>query len=248
LGQPPGFVRLNQLGYYPGQEKVAVVNEGTVTEFAVYDTTTGRRLFTGKPEYTASSAWSDKTRTIVDFSRITIPGTYRLEVNGESVPFEIKERVLSPLADAALKSFYYQRTAVPIEERYAGIWHRPAGHPDNRVLVHPNAVGPKRTANEVISSPKGWYDAGDYNKYIVNSGFSIGLMEAVYCLFDDYFARQQVNIPESGNRTPDLLDELYFNLEWMLTMQDPDDGGVYHKLTTPSFEGFVTPTVSNPAT
>ena len=57
--------------------------------------------------------------------------------------------------------------------------------------------------------------------------------------FPDYFIRQRVNIPESGNHTPDLLDEMYYNLKWMLTMQDPADGGVYHKLTTPSFEGFI---------
>lgn len=44
------------------------------------------------------------------------------------------------------------------------------------------------------------------------------------------------------NHTPDLLDEMYYNLKWMLTMQDPADGGVYHKLTTPSFEGFIKPT------
>lgn len=31
---------------------------------------------------------------------------------------------------------------------------------------------------------------------------------------------------------------MMYNLEWMLTMQDPTDGGVYHKLTTPNFEGF----------
>lgn len=94
----------------------------------------------------------------------------------------------------------------------------------------------------MISSPGGWYDAGDYNKYIVNSAYSIGLMQAIYARFPDYFIRQQVNIPESGNHTPDLLDEMYYNLRWMLTMQDPADGGVYHKLTTPSFEGFIKPT------
>jgi endoglucanase len=242
MAQPSETIRFNQLGYHPRQEKVAVVNEGAVSEFAVYDAATGRRLLTGKPLYTASSAWSDKTRSVLDFSRITAPGTYRLEAGGGSVTFEVKERTLSPLADAALKSFYYQRTAVPIDERYAGIWHRPAGHPDNHVLIHPGAAGPRRAAGEVIASPKGWYDAGDYNKYIVNSAFSIGLMQAVYPLFADYFAGQRVNIPESGNRTPDLLDETYFNLEWMLTMQDPDDGGVYHKLTTPSFEAFIAPT------
>ena len=94
----------------------------------------------------------------------------------------------------------------------------------------------------MISSPGGWYDAGDYNKYIVNSAYSIGLMQAIYARFPDYFIRQRVNIPESGNHTPDLLDEMYYNLKWMLTMQDPADGGVYHKLTTPSFEGFIKPT------
>ena len=34
---------------------------------------------------------------------------------------------------------------------------------------------------------------------------------------------------------------MMYNLKWMLTMQDPTDGGVYHKLTTPNFEGFVMP-------
>ena len=67
-------------------------------------------------------------------------------------------------------------------------------------------------------------------------------MQAIYARFPDYFIRQRVNIPESGNHTPDLLDEMYYNLKWMLTMQDPADGGVYHKLTTPSFEGFIKPT------
>jgi len=232
---------LNQLGYYPRQEKVAVVNAGEVHEFAVVHAATGSRILTGKPRYTASSAWSDKRRTVLDFSDVTEPGSYFLLVGGDSVAFEVKEKALSPLADAALKSFYYQRTAIPVEERYGGRWNRPAAHQDDRVLVHPSAVGPKRVAGTVIASSGGWYDAGDYNKYIVNSAYSIGLMQAIYRLFPDYFSGRKVNIPESGNDTPDLLDEMYYNLNWMLTMQDPDDGGVYHKLTTPSFEGFIRP-------
>ena len=66
-------------------------------------------------------------------------------------------------------------------------------------------------------------------------------MLAVYEQLPDYFANFQLNIPESGDATPDLLDELMFNIKWMFTMQDPADGGVYHKLTTPNFEGFVMP-------
>lgn len=238
---PAESIRVNQLGYYPLQEKVAVVDSALVEQFTIADAASGKEVLKGKGKSTAVSEWSGKTRTTLDFSEIVTPGKYLLEVNGTSVPFEVKDKVLAPLADAALKAFYYQRTGMPIEEQYAGKWNRPAGHPDNKVMVHPNAASPQRPAGTIISSPKGWYDAGDYNKYIVNSAYSIGLMQSIYELFPDYFARQSVNIPESANTTPDLLDEMYYNLDWMLTMQDPSDGGVYHKLTTPSFEGFIKP-------
>lgn len=108
-------------------------------------------------------------------------------------------------------------------------------------MVHPSAATTKRPAGTIISSPKGWYDAGDYNKYIVNSGFTLGLILQSYQLHQDRFNSLNLQIPESDNKIPDILDEMMYNLEWMLTMQDPTDGGVYHKLTTPNFEGFVMP-------
>ena len=40
---------------------------------------------------------------------------------------------------------------------------------------------------------------------------------------------------------PDLLNETLWNLRWMLTMQDPNDGGVYHKLTNAAFDKMVMP-------
>ena len=236
------FIRLNQVGYFPGQEKVAVADTVGVTEFSVVDAATGEEVLKSSTTATVANAWNNQTGTTMDFSPLNKPGKYLLLAGGDTAAFEIKERPLAPVANAALKSFYYQRTGMPIEEQYAGQWNRPAGHPDTNVQIHPSAAGPKRQAGDVISSPKGWYDAGDYNKYIVNSAYSIGLMQAVYRLFPGYFAKQNVNIPESGNATPDLLDEMYYNLSWMLTMQDPDDGGVYHKLTTPTFEAFIQPT------
>ena len=107
---PNDAIRLNQLGYYPNQEKIAVVDSGKVEEFVIWDAVSGEQVFVGKSLYTAKSAWSDKTRTTLDFSAVTTPGKYILKVNGASVTFLIKDSVLSPLADAALKSFYYQRT------------------------------------------------------------------------------------------------------------------------------------------
>jgi endoglucanase len=180
----------------------------------------------------------------MEFSEVQAPGIYVIELAGvgQSYPFEIKESLLRPLAVAAMKAFYYQRASTPIEEKYAGKWSRPAGHPDTNVMVHSNAASPNHPAGTIISSPKGWYDAGDYNKYIVNSAYSIGLMLALAEDAPEYVKTLHTNIPESDNETPDLLDEIYYNLDWMFTMQDPEDGGVYHKLTTPGFEAFIKPT------
>ena len=99
------------------------------------------------------------------------------------------------------------------------------------MLVHASAASKERPEGTVIASAKGWYDAGDYNKYIVDSGISTYTLLAAFEHYRDYFARKRTGIPESGNRLPDILDEALWNPEWMLTMQDPHDGGVYNKLT-----------------
>jgi endoglucanase len=93
----------------------------------------------------------------------------------------------------------------------------------------------------VISSPGGWYDAGDYNKYIVNSGITTGTILSAYEDFPDYFKQLKTNIPESNNNVPDILDEALYNIRWMLTMQDPNDGGVYNKCTNAAFDPMVPP-------
>ena len=51
----------------------------------------------------------------------------------------------------------------------------------------------------------------------------------------------RTNIPESGNGLPDVYNEALWNIRWMLAMQDPADGGVYHKLTNASFDAFIAP-------
>ncbi|MBR2201998.1 MAG: glycoside hydrolase family 9 protein, partial [Bacteroidales bacterium] len=96
-----------------------------------------------------------------------------------------------------------------------------------------------------MSSPGGWYDAGDYNKYIINSSITVWELLHVIEMYPDYVDKLKLNIPESGNDLPDMLDEILVNLKWMLTMQDPDDGGVYAKLTSLNFCGFIMPQDDN---
>ncbi len=232
-------IRRNQVGGYSGQEQVVVV-EGANPGGKVRVTTPDGKVLKAKSVRKAVSPLSQKTRYVVNLGNLSAVGDYRVAVGNESCVLHISERPYRDIATASLRLFYLIRSGVPIEQ--GGAYNRPLGHPDTKVLVHNSAASPLRPAGTVISSPLGWYDAGDYNKYVVNSAFSIGLMFAAYELLPEYFAQLKTNIPESGNATPDLLDEMMFNLRWFLTMQDPYDGGVYHKLTTPNFEGFILPT------
>ena len=233
-----GQIRRNQVGYYPKQEKVIVVEETDPTNKIRIRTPKGKTLRPSSIRQ-AVSPFSEKTRYVVNLGELATIGKYQISIGKETCNIQVSERPFHNIAKASLRLFYLIRSGVPIE--LGGIYNRPLGHPDTLVLIHPSAATTKRPAGTVISSPYGWYDAGDYNKYVVNSAFSIGLMLASYEQLSDYYTNLNTEIPESHNKTPDLLDEMMFNLRWLQTMQDPDDGGVYHKLTTPNFEGFIMP-------
>jgi len=233
-------VKLNQLGFLPQGQKLAVVAQSSASAFEVVDAG-GKTVFQGS--LGAPGRWepSGETVRVADFSALTQPGSYRLKLDGQwSDTFSVAADAYRPLNGAALKAFYFNRSAIALAPHYADAWARPAGHPDNQILVHSSAASATRPEGTVIASPRGWYDAGDYNKYVVNSGISTYTLLAALEHFPDYF-KQDTGIPESGNGVPDILDEAMWNLEWMLTMQDPHDGGVYHKLTNLRFDGTVMP-------
>lgn len=234
-------IKVNQVGYYPSETKVAVIEPTVTTKSFTLKDAKGKKVWAGKAVRTSVSPFTQKVRQIVDFSTVKKPGTYTFVAGKEEQTVVIKDNAFADVAKAAMKAFYLQRTAMPIEEKYAGVYARPAAHMDDKVVVHESAASPLRPAGTVISSPYGWYDAGDFNKYIVNSGFTIGVLLQAYEINKAYADKMNLVIPESEDAVPDFLDEVMYNLKWMITMQDPYDGGVYHKLTTPNFEGFEMP-------
>jgi endoglucanase len=245
--QSPNPIRINQEGYYVQAPKVAaVVGDVAANQFYILSAVKNDTVYRGALSAVKQSTNSSLQTRLADFSAFQKAGRFRVVVPGiaPSYPFTIAAHVHHASAVALLKGFYYQRVSMPLEEKYAGKWHRAAGHPDTEVLIHPSAATDKRPAGTVISSPGGWYDAGDYNKYIVNSGISMGTLLSAYEDFGAYFDTLRTNIPESRNKVPDLLDEVLYNLRWMLTMQDPNDGGVYNKCTNASFDGMVMPGVT----
>jgi endoglucanase len=236
-------IQLNQVGYLPGGAKWAVLRDVKAETFAIVDAATGREVFRGS--LAAARPWEpvQEALRLADFSALREPGRYSLQVDGlpPSAPFVVAADAYAAVNAAALKFFYFNRASIALNPAHAGVWARPAGHADDRVFVHASAAGPGRPEGTVISAPKGWYDAGDYNKYIVNSGITVYTLLAAWEHYPALFKAQNLNIPESGNDLPDVLDEALWNLEWMLAMQDPADGGVYHKLTDKGFDGIVMP-------
>lgn len=237
-------IRLNQVGFYPNATKVAVVvGENNGGAFYVKTADKQETVYTGQLSEMKPGEFSNRPTRIADFSEFKEKGSYVIDIPGvgHSYPFEIGQDVHKEAAAASIKGFYFQRMSTDLPETYAGKWARAAGHPDNEVLIHPSAASAQRPAGSTISAPRGWYDAGDYNKYIVNSGITMGTLFSAYEDFPEFYKTLELNIPESGNQVPDILDEAFWNLRWMMAMQDPDDGGVYNKLTNPSFDGMVMP-------
>ncbi|MFD0748965.1 glycoside hydrolase family 9 protein [Mucilaginibacter calamicampi] len=235
-------IRLNQLGFYPKAPKTAIILTDRPQKFTI-QAVNGKTIFSGTLTPSAKPDLSGRTIYLADFSTLQQAGNYVLNVPDAnySYPFAVNIDIHQKVAAAAIKGFYYQRASIPLLEKYAGKWTRPAGHMGNDVLVHPSAATGQRPAGSIISVPRGWYDAGDYNSYIVNSGITMGTLFSLYEDFPAHMKTVALNIPESNNQLPDVLDECLWNLRWMLAMQDPNDGGVYNKLTNASFDGMIMP-------
>ena len=240
-------IRLNQLGYYIYAPKLAIVTGNVAAgEFFIVSATGTDTVFKGPLSAVMQSSNSSLSTRVVDFSAFQKEGQYHIMVPGlpASYLFSVSDNANHDVAVKSLKGFYYQRSSMPLEPAFAGKWARPAGHPDNIVFVHASAASDKRLAGKTIATPGGWYDAGDYNKYIVNSGITMGTLFSAYEDFPLYFDTLNTHIPESNDAVPDIINESLYNLRWMLSMQDPYDGGVYNKCTNAAFDGMVMPGVT----
>jgi endoglucanase len=227
----PGAV-FNQVGYLPKAHKAATVPANTAgTEFQVLSDA-GVVVLHGPLSAAMKDATSGDTVAIADFSAVMAPGVYTLVAGGRrSAMFSIAEDVYRDPLRLAMRSYYGQRCgcAVDLGQGYAhtachmaGAYHASSGH-----------VGP-------LANHGGWHDAGDYGRYVVNSGITVGTLLWAWEMYTEPLRKLRLQIPESNGKTPDYLAEVRWNLEWMLSMQD-QDGGVWHKQTSEQFCGFIMP-------
>jgi len=237
VGQATTDIKLDQVGYLPGAPKLAfVVSTHNASQFSVRRVKDKSEVFSGKLSPAITDADSADSLVIADFSPLTEPGKYYLDVPGvgKSWTFAIAPNVYSRSFYLTMRSFYGQRcgTAVDLGSEFPGYKHG-ACHLTGAYHATSGKTGPHVSA-------KGWHDAGDYGRYVVNSGISTGQLLWAWEMFGAQLKTMSLNIPESQNKIPDVLDEIRWNLDWMLTMQDTD-GGVWHKQTSERFADFVMP-------
>lgn len=236
-------IRLNQLGYAVGKTKVISVNSNTVISNLKYNIKDKKGTVIKSGVIKNSQFWKDANEHvgIISFSEINKEGEYVIAINDKEKNFRVSSSIYEKATKDVFKYYYYNRSSTEITKEFGGKWTRPAAILDTKVKVHASAATKERPEGTIISATKGWYDAGDYNKYVVNSGISTYTLLSAYENYSNYYKSKKFNIPESNNNLPDILDEVIWNLDWMLAMQDPNDGGVYHKLTGLNFSGVIVP-------
>jgi len=252
--------KLDQVGYRCNARKVMVISQpqtgyNAPSAFTPGPTLSVRRLADNSIVFTGSPvAWnSGSTHTQsgdkawwFDFSLVTTPDDYYIHDatnNCNSHPFRIADDVYNDALKHALRAFYFQRCGTPKSSTHTGnFWsdNTPCHVGNLQDTDCRDVTDPNNTALALDLSG-GWHDAGDYNKYV---NFTAS---AVHYLLDAYEQNAPAfgddnDIPESGNGIPDILDEIKWELDWLLKMQK-SDGSVLMKV---SVQGF--PAGSPPST
>jgi endoglucanase len=220
-------IHINQIGYRTADKKQVIVS-GKASGFAVINGINGVQVFAGELMNGGLDSDSGDELYYGDFTEVRTAGTYYIVVPGigQTDSFVIGDKVYNELKAGLLKSFYYQRCGMDLEEKFAGVWAHPACHTGKGKIYGDEKIE--------IDGNGGWHDAGDYGKYVVPGSVAAADLMMTWEFFPESCG-DNINIPESGNGVPDILDEARVELEWLLKMQDQNTGGVYHKLTSGSF-------------
>lgn len=224
-------IMTDQVGYQPDETKTAVFRDVTnETNFSVVNADSGQVVYTGELSAPTFYSSADENNWTGDFSAVTEAGTYYITCGGldQSYSFTIGNNVYDSLLDDSVKMLYLQRCGTEVKDSTFG-----------HVACH-NTLATLYHTNEKIDVSGGWHDAGDYGRYVVPGAKSVADLLIAYDANPKLFS-DSIGIPESGNGVPDVLDEVRYELEWMLKMQDSQTGGVHHKVSCENFPGYVMP-------
>ncbi|MGB3564186.1 MAG: glycoside hydrolase family 9 protein, partial [Thermoanaerobaculia bacterium] len=241
-------IKLDHFGYRTADTKVAIftIDPGPVVELRDTEDLTVFRIPTDGGSISdlgSDGAPSGDDVWWVDFSAFDTPGSYRLyssALGAVSYDFDIRDDIYNVVVRKALDTFYLQRCNTPKAAALAGAWaDSEACHMDD-VTTGP-ASG--QTDHGSLDLTGGWHDAGDYNKYVW-SAVSTAVLFMLRAFEDNpgVFVDGDLVIPEAGNGIPDLLDEIKWELDWLLQMQLPG-GEVLSQMHVTGFAADSPPSV-----
>ncbi len=236
--QQGNHIHLNSLGFLPQQRKEATITV-KAPSFAVYDATTHQAIYSGISTGPFYQEDIDREVWMIDFSKVRADGDYYVELpSGEkSVVFSINDQIYKDPFKTAMRGFYLWRCGTAVSGDHNGdhfctdSCHLEDGYDD-----YPGHKGERRDGTG------GWHDAGDYGKYIVNAGITMGILTMAWEHFQPEIETITLDLPDKAKELPDFLKELKWEMDWVLKMQYPDGSGrVSHKLTRKQFSGFILP-------
>ncbi len=213
------YVRANQVGYLPGDPKVAIAFSGQPlrdARFEVVDATTGRRVWGPYPVGANAGAWGNfPFHYRLDFSQMQAPGRFKVKISGtryESLPFSIGPEAYEGYHELVIGYMQQQRCGYnPFLDE---VCHRK----DARTVYGPMPDG------TYLDVSGGWHDAGDHLRYLLTSGNAVGRLLFSYRQNKGKFADKVDQWGHaSPNGVPDVLDEARWGLDWMLKMHPAPD-------------------------
>lgn len=230
VGTSPFRIFINQAGYAPSAVKTAVM-PFECSSFAVVDIN-GNKVYEGVTESLGYDSCSGDNVWRADFSALKETGIYRIISEGEkSAGFSISEGVYEKPLNDMLRAFYFLRCGTGLDDEHAGVYRHGRCH---------DTVASEWFNHDIKKDVcGGWHDAGDYGRYVTAGACALAHLLYAYLLFPK-LRKTDMNIPESKNGIPDILNECRIELEWIMKMQK-EDGGVYHKATTAQHAPFVMP-------
>ena len=192
---PGAGIFLNQVGYLPSgakQATVRLIDQGNQRDFLVRSLADKTVVFKGKVGPASADEASGDQTSFADFSSLRAPGRYQLEIAGlTSDPIHVAPDVYGSSLRLTMRGFTGQRCgcAVDLGDGYK----HPPCHAVGAFHASSGKSGP-------LPNQGGWHDAGDYGRYVVNSGISTGTLLWAWELYPTAVRGLSLSIPESGGK------------------------------------------------
>ena len=228
-------IRLDTVGFFPEREKRATI-AAPCRAFTVRDAKTGKIVFQSSVSAARLNPDTGENLVNADFSPLKRSGDYYLEAAGvgRSATFRIAPDVYKDALTTTMRGMTLWRCGIAVSGKRNGImFAKEKCHTEDALLDVVGGTGRREATG-------GWHDAGDYNKYVVNAGVTVGTLFLAWEMFPDRLRKLKLDLPDAKPGISDYLREIQWEMAWLLKMQ-ADNGSVYHKVSTKNFGGFITP-------